>query len=178
MNDHPFTKEEITKLEEEMKSKVLQHFSGQKDILDYLEFTLNNFSYRYLESETTGNLKVDWHLENSSGRGRLEVVALEPQLSQSLKTKNVQTRKGIIEMAKTSKKSDGAKVRYILGVSWDSLEEDDIEILAYAEVNWDFPEYSKSKDKHNRLEKRFNYSDPFEMRNNFPRELEDICEVF
>ena len=177
MVDHNFTKEEISKLEEEMKTKVLQHFSGQKDILDYIEFTLNNFSYRYLESETTGALKVQWHLEEGGG-GRLEVVAFEPQLSQSLKTKNSETRKGIIEMAKTSKKSDGAKVRYTLGVSWDSLSEDDVVIKAYAEVNWGFPEYPDKKENLNRLEKEFNYGDPFEMRNNFPRELEDICDVF
>ncbi len=178
MSDHDFSQEEKAKLEEDMKNKVLAHFSGQKGILDYLEFTLANFSYRYLESDSTGKLKVSWLVDESSSKGRLEVEAYEGQLAQSLKTQNATTRKGIIEMAKTSKKADNPKVKYTLGVSWSDLHDDDIELKAYAEVNWDFPQFGEDEGKCNRLERTFNYSDPFEMRNNFPRELEEVCEVF
>ncbi len=178
MSDHDFSQEEKAKLEEDMKNKVLAHFCGQKDILDYLEFTLGNFSYRYLESPTTGELPVSWNVLEGSTAGSLEVVAYESNLAQSLKTKNEKTRKGIIEMAKTSKKADNPKVKYTLGVSWKDLRDDDVDILAYAQVSWDTPEHHEETEKRNRMEKRFHYSDAFDMRNNFPRELEDICDIF
>lgn len=181
MKDHdfsPISAEEKAKLEEDMKNKVLAHFSGGKDVLDYLEFTLSNFSYRYLETPSTGKLSVIWNKQEGSRGGSLSVAAFESELSQSLKTKNDKTRKGIIEMAKTSKKADNPKVAYGLSVSWDDLDDTDITLRALAEVNWDFPEFKQTSDKINRLEKTFHYSDSFEMRNNFPRELEDVCDVF
>ena len=177
MSEQQFSEEEITKLEEEMKNKVLEHFSDQKDILDYLEFTLNNFSYRYLESESTGKLKVNWIINEGSSSGKLEVVALEGQLAESLKTKNKETRKGIIELAKNSKKSDNPKVKYRLGISWDDLEEGDINFLAYAAVNWGFPNYRDDEGLFNYKQKKFHYDDPYSMRNHFPRELEEVCEI-
>lgn len=178
MKDNEFSEEEKQKLEEDMKNKVLAQFSGVKDILDYIEFTLSNFSYRYLESESTGKISVNWQGQDSGAGGSLSVAAFESELAQSLKTKNVKTRKGIIDMAKISKKADRPMVAYKLCVSWDDLGQNDVTLLAYAEVNWDFPEFKEATDKKNHLEKTFHYSDSFEMRNNFPRELEDVCDVF
>lgn len=181
MKDHDFSAispEEKAQLEEDMKNKVLAHFSGGKDVLDYLEFTLSNFSYRYLETPSTGKLSVRWLKNEGGSGGSLSVAAFESELSQSLKTKNDQTRKGIIEMAKTSKKADNPKVAYTLSVSWDDLDNEDITLCASAVVNWDFPEFKTTTDKMNCIEKTFHYSDSYEMRNNFPRELEDVCDVF
>jgi len=178
MKDNDFSEEEKVKLEVDMKNKVLAQFSGQKGILDYLEFTLLNFSYRYFESPSTGELSVNCEGQDSGQKGSFFVAAFESNLAQSLKTKNTKTRKGIIVMAKTSKKVDKPKVAYKLSISWDDLNDDDITLHACAEVNWDFPKFRQTKDKRNLLEKTFHYGDHLEMRNNFPRELEDICDVF
>lgn len=180
MNHDNLTDEEKLRLEQEMKANVLSHMSDEKEILEYLDFTLKNFSYRYLESETTGELSVKWSMEEDQTSGKLEVIAYEEKLAQSLKTQNDQTRKGIIEMAKSFKKTDAPKVKYILGISFSDLSHDDLKLKAYAEVNWAFPNYEEHEDymkKRNRKELLFEYKDSFEMRNNFPRELEEVCTI-
>jgi hypothetical protein len=172
-----FDHQEKIRLEKEMKEKALEQLSGSRDIVEYLDFTLKNFAYRYLESESTGELNPEWHFDDKSDSGCIEVIAFEDNLAQALKTKNALTRKGIISMASQFKKSDKPKVKYSLGIKWENLKSSPFKLVTYADVNWNHPEHSFESDLKHTMEKTFSYQDAFDMRNNFPKDLEEVCDI-
>lgn len=164
--------EDKERLEKEMKEKVLGNLQSPEEIGNLISFNLRNFSYRYLESDTTGKGEPEKR-ENT-----LLIELKEPTLAQALKTSNQQTRKGLIDLAKSFSKKDNPCVCYRMGVILENLNHrGGGDFKVFAEVNWDFPHFG-SNEKSNRLEKKVSYGDGFELRNDLARILEEVCEVF
>jgi len=165
--------EDKEKLQLEMREKVIQEMAGSVGVIEHFEFTLNNFSYRYLESETTGAVRCS--LKESDV---YSVATNEPSLAEALKTQNKKTRKGLIELAKSFSKKDKPEVHYEIGVQIINIESNGGgDFLAFAKVSWDFPHF-KDPEKENKKELKVSYEDAIDLRNNFARELDDLCDVF
>jgi hypothetical protein len=165
--------EDKEKLQLEMREKVLLAMAGAAGVIEHIEYTLNNFSYRYLESDSTGELTCSLKADDT-----YSVVGTEGNLGEALKTKNTVTRKGLIDLAKSFSKKDQPCVRYEIGVKVINIDSrGGGDFLAFAEVNWDFPDFN-TEGRVNRNEKKLSYEDAIDLRNNFARELDDLCEVF
>lgn len=167
------TKEDIERFEKEMRERVMENMKGLEAQTEFFSFTLKNFAYRYFESETTGPCEVI-----SPKEMVIAVTATEPHLATALKTPNKTTRQGLIDLAKSFTKKEAPAPRYTLGVRIKSHNnEGGGEFSLFSEVQWDFPQY-EDKSKANSLEKVFRYEDAMDLRNNFARHLEEVCEVF
>ena len=165
--------EEKKRLEQEMKEKVLQNMKGLEAQGEFFTFTLKNFAYRYFESETSGPAEIITPKEKC-----IAVTVKEPHLATALKTPNKVTRQGLIELAKSFSKKEAPSPRYLLGVEIkDHNREGGGDFLLFSEVHWDFPKF-ENHEKRQRVEKTIHYEDALDLRNNFARHLEEICDVF
>ena len=91
--------EQKEELEKEMRRKVLEELQGDQALANLLLTTLKNFSYRYLESDHTGEL------EPVIEEGRLFIVrAEESNTVEILKAANKETKKILITKAKKNGK--------------------------------------------------------------------------
>ena len=165
--------EDKERLEREMKEKVLGSLKSRDEIGQLISFTLKNFSYRYLETDSTGEGVP------SETEDEIFIKLTEPQLSQALKTQNKETRKGLIDLAKSFSKKERPAACYFLGVKILSLNSEgggDFEL--YGTVNWNFPDFSEDPEKQNRISKCVSYDNGFDLRNDLARVLEEVCEVF
>lgn len=164
--------EDKERLERELKERVLENMGGSRELAEFFCETLSNFSYRYIESETTGEVEPKWLDEKT-----VVVEVLESNLAHALKTDNQVTRKGLIDLAKSFPKKDRPEVRYLIGVELiDINRQGGGDFKIFAETNWDFPEY-QSQEKRNRCEEKIAYEDALDLRNNFARHLEEVCTV-
>lgn len=164
--------EDKERLEAELKIRVLQAMNGLEELTEFFIFTLKNFSYRYIESDTTGELSPIWSDDKT-----LLIESVEEKLANGLKTDNPKTRAGIIDLAKSFSKKDRPSFRYRIGVKVKSVTAQgggDFQI--FAEVHWDFPDF-ENKEKRNYLSVDINYEDALDLRNNFARSLEEVCSV-
>jgi hypothetical protein len=80
-------------------------------------------------------------------------------------------------MASQFKKSDKPKVKYSLGIKWENLKSSPFKLVTYADVNWNHPEHRFESGLKHTIEKTFSYQDAFDMRNNFPKDLEEVCDI-
>lgn len=165
--------EDKERLEQELKARVLSNMNGLQEIGGFFETTLSNFSYRYIESDSTGEGKPSWSDDKT-----LVIELKEHTLAHALKTENKTTRSGLIELAKSFHKKDNPCVRYQLGVKVSNVNNQgggDFQI--FAEVHWDFPQF-ENDEKRNFKTVSLSYEDALDLRNNFARHLEDVCVIF
>jgi hypothetical protein len=164
--------EDKERLEKELKIRVLENMRGSEELADFFSETLKNFSYRYIESDTTGEASPEWKSENT-----LMVELDEPTLANALKTDNQTTRKGLIELAKSFSKKDRPCVRYRLGVVLKNINnQGGGSFQVFAETHWGFPDFEDSS-RRNSKKIDLNFEDALELRNNFARHLEEVCVV-
>ena len=165
--------EDKERLERELKERVMGNLQSREEIGNLIKFTLKNFSYRYIESDTTGDGEPI-ERENS-----ILIELKEPTLSQALKTQNKETRKGLIELAKSFSKKDNPTVCYRIGVELTHLNnQGGGDYRVFSEVNWDFPNFDPQSSKRNILTEKVSYDNGFDLRNDLARVLEEVCEVF
>lgn len=166
--------EDKERLEKEMREKALNALQDQDEVVRLISFNLKNFSYRYLESETTGE-----GMPLLQGENQVLIELKEPKLSQALKTQNAETRKGLIELAKSFSKKDQPEVCFRLGVEMENTNsQGGGDYMAFAEVNWDFPIFNGDTSKKNRKTFKRRYEDGLELRNDLAKILEEVCDIF
>ena len=164
--------EDKERLEAELKSRVLQTMNGLEELGEFFKVTLKNFGYRYIESESTGEVIPFW-----ADKKTLLIEVKEGQLANALKTDNPNTRKGLIDLAKSFSKKDKPEVRYQLGVKILNVNsQGGGEFQVFAETHGDLPNCQDSEKK-NSLSRDIVYEDSLDLRNNFARILEDVCGV-
>lgn len=164
--------EDKERLERELKERVLENMGGSQELAEFFRETLSNFSYRYIESDTTGEVGPRWLDEKT-----IIAEVFEPTLAHALKTDNPVTRKGLIELAKSFAKKDRPEVRYQIGVRLENINRQGGGLFnIFAETHWGFPDY-QDDHKRNREERALNYEDALDLRNNFARHLEEVCTV-
>lgn len=165
--------EDKERLERELKQRVLQNMNGREELSEFFQTTLTNFAYRYIESDSTGVSKASWSDDKT-----LVVELKEHTLANALKTDNRNTRAGLIELAQSFHKRDNPCVRYQLGVVLSDVNnQGGGDFMAFAEVHWDFPNFTDDS-KRNYQSIKLEYGDALDLRNNFARHLEEVCGVF
>lgn len=165
--------EDKERLERELKERVMGNLQSRDEIGNLIRFTLKNFSYRYIESDTTG---LGEPIESGDS---IFIELQESTLAQALKTQNKETRQGLIELAKSFSKKDNPAVCYRLGVNLNHLNsQGGGEFKIFAEVNWDFPNFDPQSSKKNLSQQTTNYENGFELRNDLARVLEEVCDIF
>ena len=80
-------------------------------------------------------------------------------------------------MAKTHR-LDKTSVLYEIGTELKRFGSESGEVKAWAQINWDWPRFHKKSDCISKKEVSFKFDEMIELRNNYARLLEEVCEVF
>ncbi len=156
----------------EWQEKIKESYGDEKRLQEYLFETLDNFYYRYLETE----MSKDLHTQ-SLGKDTWGARSLECNMVEALKTKNPSVKPGIMELAKRVPKADKPLVRYGLWVEVKELTPEHGKLIIVSEIHWGFPEFS---NKNSAFQKKvqFEYQDVSEFRKGLALKLEAACEIF
>lgn len=157
--------EDKERLEQEMQSKARRELASAGSIGELMLFTLENFSYRYLETKTSKTNQP----QIIDGR-EFVVESLEPNTMEALKATNLDTRAFLIEKAKAKGKV-GIEVRSTIGVR--SLDKNNdgggiYHLYAKVECENDSKECTETVD----------FTDALELRNRLAFYLEKVCSIF
>lgn len=165
--------EDLTKLKRELDLKIQNLFKDNQSYLDYLLQTKANFLYRYLETSTDKDLKI----ENST-LGVLKAESFESNMGEAFKIKDPIIKEGVKELAKSVPKEQKPKVRYTLTTSLEDISANQGKIIIESMVNWDFPEFNSHSKKLKSHKIIFEYNDPNVFRKNLALKYEEACELF
>lgn len=162
------------KIIEEFQNQQKIRFSNNDEFSRYIVKTLENFSYRYIETQSTKQL-----FKGESSPLCFEISFVEMQILEALKIENPVAKKGIIELAKSFSKKEGPEVRYFLKVEIKelNLQKHSGVLITQGEVFWDYPNFQDSSKKH-LLKDKIEFEDLASFRKKLPLSLEKICEVF
>lgn len=161
-------KEQEEKAREELKENGLDHL---------ITFTLDNFAYRYLETNSTKNITTQF-----DGKNLYTVTSYEDDPISALKISDLNAKKGVIGLAKrfSASKGVGLRVRYqilcdISGVSSNGAGV----IKCKASINWNMDEdFYSAKDYESVKTISYEFSDPLVLRNKLAVLLEEVCQLF
>ncbi len=165
--------EDLNKLKHELDLKIQNLFRDNQSYLDYLLQTKANFLYRYLETSTDKNLKI----ENSS-LGVLKAESFESNMGEAFKVKDPIIKEGVKELAKSVPKEQKPLVKYSLTTSLEDISANHGKIIIESMVSWDFPEFNLHSKKLKSKRVIFEYSDPNIFRKNLALKYEEACELF
>tara|TARA_R110002049_G_scaffold67450_1_gene175179 strand:- start:401 stop:889 length:489 start_codon:yes stop_codon:yes gene_type:complete len=162
MNNQSYNKEELQK---EVNDKVRDSFKSDDSLDELVRFTLENFSYRYLETKNQKNLKPEMIADNT-----WKIESSESELIEALKAVNPETKSKLIEQAKLHAKKDGAEVCNKIQIQ---LFDNKVQCNCF--VEW------KAEDKTvaiNSAQSSLQFEDALELRNKLAKILEEACEIF
>ena len=156
----------------DQKIKVSQQYSNNKELIDYLIETMNNFYYRYLETTQDKDLHTQELAAQVLGAQSTETNSME-----ILKIKNLQVRPHLIEAAKVLGARGGLIVTYGLLSELKEISPEKGLIIIRSRIDWSkIPvELSKSFEEKKVI---FEYHSLGEFRKNLALKLEEACEIF
>lgn len=157
---------------QEWKEKVHSLFDEEKKTYEYLFETLNNFYYRYLETSTDKDLTT-----TELAPGVWGAIANESSMLQALKITNPAAKKGIIELAKSTPRTESASVRYQLSAKVHELKANQGQILFEATIDWGFPLFQDPEKKITKTT-LFKYQNLDQYRKELALKLEEVCSFF
>lgn len=155
------------------QEKLKSSFSEAGGMLHYLISTMDNFYYRYIETEESKNLQTQTLSPQTYG-----AISFESNLVQALKISNPELKKNLIEFAKSIPKSQNPKIRYQISCEIKELTPDHGHLILVSEISWDFPDFQNDLNKCIQKKINFKYSDLTEFRKKFALKLEECCELF
>ena len=160
------SKEELEKEINEKNREALQSGDALSALMVH---NLENFAYRYLETEASKNIKC----QNEGATYWVE--SIEDDIYTALKWDNPVLKPKLIDVCKQypGQKSKEIKIKLILGTTFKS----DKEVTCFAMINWNFPNFEHSEKEICRI-KNFSFNDPLELRNKHALLLEEVCEIF
>ncbi len=162
MNNQLYNKEELQK---EINDKVRESFKSDDSLGELVIFTLENFSYRYLETKNQKSLKPKMIADHT-----WIVESYESELTEALKASNPQTKAKLIELAKLHAKKDGAEVCNKIQIM---LFDNKVECLC--SVNWKTENQIVLVQE---FKSSLQFEDVLELRNKLAKVLEEACEIF
>lgn len=170
------SKEEIEKLKTEIDIKVRESLD-EEGLFGLAVFTLENFAYRYLETESHKEIKAQ---KNSDSHFYVESVELDPM--KALKVSDPLAKKGLISLAKrfSSTKGVGIKLQAQLHINFLSLNSSGSgKVECYSVLNWNLDnDFTNEDDLFVKKLKTFEFSEPILFRNKLALLLEEVCEIF
>ncbi len=164
---------EKEKLIQDWHEKLKSSFSEASQLIHYLTTTMDNFYYRYLETSESKDLKTQLMAPHLYG-----ATSFESNLVQALKLSHPETKKQLIEFAKSIPKTQGPRVRYRLQCEIKELTPDIGHLILTSEISWDFPDFKDDPTKRTIKQINFKYNDLNEFRKNLALKLEEVCSLF
>lgn len=159
-NHQDYDKDSLT---QEMRDKVTKEF----DLESFVIFTLNNFSYRYMETKTTGEVKT-----TSLGNNAFAIKAIESsdEIIKNFKNPSIQK---VIEI----KKPDSIMLGTFCQVQLSgSKEAGAVEVNCF--VNWNTPNFDMTPGSFLSKQETMKFEDYLDLRNRFASFLENVFEIF
>jgi hypothetical protein len=166
-------KEEYKDLQQKKWSEAATLLANHDELSHFLAELIGNFSYRYLENETTPSPII----ENNAPLSFI-VHSLEADMKVALKTTSSVARDGIVDLIKKVGLKNNPKVQYTLALSAQVSGQNKIEIKITTAINWNYPNFEIIKNSIHQKSITKNYSDFIEMRNELARLIEDSCDIF
>lgn len=152
--------------------KISQQYSNNKDLIDYLVETMDNFYYRYLETTLNKNLHTHELASHVLGAQSTETNSME-----ILKIKNPNVKPHLIEAAKMLGAKGGLTVTYRLSSELKEISPEKGLIIIQSLIDWSANAVGTNKSFE---EKKvvFEYHSLGEFRKNLALKLEEACEIF
>lgn len=155
------------------QEKLKSSFAEAGGMLHYLTSTMDNFYYRYIETEESKNLKTQILAPQVYG-----AISFETNMVQALKVSNPEIKKPLIEFAKSVPKSQNPKIRYSISCEIKELTPDHGHLILLSEISWDFPSFNNDPSLCVQKKINFKYNDLTEFRKKFALKLDEVCELF
>lgn len=148
---------------------------GESSFLDqFFSHTLNSFSYRYFVLSNGLQAKAEKIDQN-----KYRVLALENDMKTAIQNASSQTKKSIIEMAKTvPKKSNPSVENQILIEVAHYDERGPCQINLFVQTSWNHPNHPLKNKNSVSMKKVVDYSESLLLRNQFAKDLEELCAGF
>ena len=167
-------KEDKEQLQAELKDKIDKKFSKKDSIDKMLQSVLENFAYRYIATEDSGQVKAV-----KSGDHTFFVEAFEKNMKQALRCSHKGIYQGIVELLQRVPLKQKPAVKYRIFVQLiQKATEKEGRAKVSAWVNWDYPNFSESSKQTLEKQDEFSFDDFMELRNSYPLALEKVCEIF
>ncbi len=164
---------DINNLKKELDLKIHALFKDNKAYLDYLLQTKQNFLYRYLETSSDKNIKIE-----SPDEKTLLARSFEGNMGEAFKITDPDIKEGIKHLAKSVPREEKPKVQYSIKTTLDDLRGDQGTITIEAKVNWGFPDFSDRPGMYKNKKTVFTYNDPNIFRKELALRFEEVCELF
>jgi hypothetical protein len=162
------TKEQEDKARAELEESGLDHL---------ITFTLENFAYRYLETDCTRNIKAVFN-----GSNQYSVSSIEEDPMSALSISDPKSKKGVISLVKRFSKTKGVglRVRYQLLCDTSDIGRSGTGLIkCSASINWNLDEDFRSDPELESIKTAsIEFDDPLILRNKLALLLEDVCQIF
>jgi hypothetical protein len=164
-------KEDFEKLRIEQEQKAREGLN-EDGISGLLVFTLENFAYRYLESEGRKDIKAT---KVKDSHFLVEGSEKDPLVA--LKVSNPIAKKGVVSLAKSYSSTKGVGLEVRSSIEARLISDNEIECIS--RINWNQSGgFSLEEDKAVSKSVRFKFDDPLLLRNKLALLLEEVCEIF
>lgn len=163
-----FDKEE---LERKMNEQNLERLRQEGGLSSLIIFTLENFAFRYLETDTHKDIKC-----NVVGDNVFVVKSFEEDILKALKTSNQSVKQGLISLCKKYPGAESKKLKVCQSITVTIKNDSHVQCLA--EINWNYPEFSSDAEFSVSKKEDIRFDDPLYLRNKLALYLESVCEIF
>lgn len=164
---------DLTNLKKELDEKIHNLFKDNQAYLDYLLQTKQNFLYRYLETSTDKNIKIEG-LDSKT----LMAKSFEHNMGEAFKIADPEIKERIKTLAKSVARELNPRVQYSLKTILDNFKADQGKIILEAKVNWNFPDFTDIPAGFKMKQVIFQYNDPNTFRKQLALKYEEVCELF
>lgn len=172
-NVHNMAMNDINTLKKELDIKIHDMFKDNQAYLNYLIQTKKNFIYRYLETSTDKEVK----LENIDLK-TFTAKSYESNMGEAFKISDLEIKEGIKQLAKNVPRENKPSVQYSLTTTLEDLQLDKGRLIIESKVNWGFPEFNDQKSHLKKKRVVFEYNDPTIFRKELALKFEEACELF
>ena len=153
------------------RKELLSKFGHASEVLSYIEFTLNNFCHRYMDTSTQSNIKtqIDGDL--------FYAESIEGNILEALKISYRPVKDKVIALAKKyPTQKENQRVKFILEVNVVDLQSNSGELKISSVVQCDYPKY-QNMDLEIRKTIQYTYDDILDFRKELALKLEEVCEI-
>jgi hypothetical protein len=157
---------DLDKWKREHSANIEQELGTTEGLYSYIQVTVNNFAYRYIETDHSGEVEIQ-----SPQQGFFVCEAEERDMNRARQTENQKVLKGL-------ERKNPKSLRNILMVSVSDFNGKSGNIDMVGVVHWGEPEFAPNSPDQHMKKVQFKFSDVMEFRNDFAKYLEQACEVF
>lgn len=169
MNQHDKSTEV---LQEELAVKLHELYKDQKNFIEYILQTKNNFLFRYLETSLDKNIQIQMPKLNY-----FLAESFENNMGNAFKSNNTNIKEGVKNLAKSVDRALNPKVRYTLSTDVQKASENGGKIIITAKADWGFPEFNDPRSQEAKTIV-FDFKDVNQFRKELALKYEDACELF